>query len=393
MSSAVPQNRSRWVEQWIQRYRRMRADQRIRKQGHWLHIDSPEAETVIDNNHALLQGFLLTPPGTEVVWKGCHGKREYPVLSQTRTDLKVSFPAWQAHPFQVLIEAGDDSHSWVLEASLNGQNHTWSHAFRFSTEAADRFQEAKRTKLEAIRPLFKEEIPSVSDRNYNSLTDALREQGGVRPTGNISAHAYDERAMACLESIREGWILDNGCGLRGTYYSRVVNYEIVDYPTTDVLGIGEHLPFKDNVFEAVFSLNVLEHVRDPFQCAREIHRVLKPGGVAYVAVPFLQPFHGYPNHYYNMTSEGLKNLFSAFQVEASGVVPAGQPIHSLTWFLRSYLAGLPEEEARKFGNMRVADLAGDPSGYLDAPFVKQLSETTQDELASVNFVLARKSAD
>ena len=76
-----------------------------------------------------------------------------------------------------------------------------------------------------------------------------------------------------------------------------------------MLGVGEALPFKDNAFDAVLSLSVLEHVRDPFACAAEIARVLKPGGKLICCVPFLQPLHGYPHHYYNMTGQGLRALF------------------------------------------------------------------------------------
>jgi SAM-dependent methyltransferase len=98
-------------------------------------------------------------------------------------------------------------------------------------------------------------------------------------------------------------------GLRDIYYDNVVNYEIVDYDTTDVIGPGERLPFRDGVFDAVISIAVLEHVRDPFACAAEIVRVLKPGGELVCSVPFLQPLHGYPHHYYNMTPQGLRALF------------------------------------------------------------------------------------
>jgi ubiquinone/menaquinone biosynthesis C-methylase UbiE len=84
--------------------------------------------------------------------------------------------------------------------------------------------------------------------------------------------------------------------------------------STDVLGVAEELPFVDNAFDAVISVAVLEHVRDPFSAAKEITRVLKPGGKLFGYVPFLQPFHGYPNHYYNMTRVDLANLFRDLNV-------------------------------------------------------------------------------
>jgi len=39
------------------------------------------------------------------------------------------------------------------------------------------------------------------------------------------------------------------------------------------------LPFEDNTFDAAFENSMLEHVDDPEKAAREIHRVLRPGGV------------------------------------------------------------------------------------------------------------------
>ena len=73
--------------------------------------------------------------------------------------------------------------------------------------------------------------------------------------------------------------------------------------------MGEDLPFRDNSFDAVLSLAVLVHVKKPWRCANEMMRVLKPGGEIMCAVPFLSPVHGYPDHYYNMTANGLRNLF------------------------------------------------------------------------------------
>ena len=44
-------------------------------------------------------------------------------------------------------------------------------------------------------------------------------------------------------------------------------------------GFGEHLPYADNSFDAVFCCDVLEHVQDLPKVISEISRVLKPNGV------------------------------------------------------------------------------------------------------------------
>lgn len=43
---------------------------------------------------------------------------------------------------------------------------------------------------------------------------------------------------------------------------------------------------------AVLCISVLEHVLDPRAAIREIYRILRPGGLAVVSVPFLVAYHG-----------------------------------------------------------------------------------------------------
>jgi SAM-dependent methyltransferase len=55
------------------------------------------------------------------------------------------------------------------------------------------------------------------------------------------------------------------------------------FPVTDY--DGRTIPFPDGSFDAVFSSNVLEHIRDLPAMQREIKRVLRPGGLSVHVVP------------------------------------------------------------------------------------------------------------
>ena len=181
------------------------------------------------------------------------------------------------------------------------------------------------------------------------------------------------------------FLLDAGAGLRKNPYQNIINMEIYDYPSTDIISIGQTLPFKDNTFDGVISMAVLEHVDDPFACAAEIIRVLKPGGRVYVSVPFLQPEHGYPSHYFNCTRFGLRKLFAGAElVEHKIPEGANHPIMTLHKLATIYANGLPSELKNAFLDLRVRDLIDTlPATHFSdkTSYVVELDETTRWRLA------------
>jgi len=68
-------------------------------------------------------------------------------------------------------------------------------------------------------------------------------------------------------------------------------------------------------FGFVICQHVLEHVVDPFQAARNVAALVEPGGLCYVAVPWVQSYHGYPNDHWRFSFSGLQLLFPDLAVE------------------------------------------------------------------------------
>lgn len=251
----------------------------------------------------------------------------------------------------------------------------------------------RRDKMERLKPLLDTELPCRwANGKADFLTSELREEMRIVDTDAVSSHGYDETGVEMINQYRDGLILDCGAGSRSVYFENVVNYEIVDYLSTDVIGVGEKLPFKDNSFDGVLSIAVLEHVRDPFRCAREISRVLKPGGRLYCAIPFLQPYHGYPHHYFNATPQGHRRLFEdELIVDDVKVIGSTHPIWALSWILKSWVDGLPADTGNTFRKMTVEDLMRPPLAQTSLPFCEQLSAGAQLDLACATVLTARKA--
>jgi SAM-dependent methyltransferase len=112
----------------------------------------------------------------------------------------------------------------------------------------------------------------------------------------------------------DGVVLDIGCGgfLEKYDFAKSVRYFGLDITTraTHIRGDALSLPIRGCTADWVLLVAVLEHVLDPLQVLREARRVLKPGGRAYVAVPFLQMKHG-DTDYWRWTDDGIRQLIES----------------------------------------------------------------------------------
>ena len=153
------------------------------------------------------------------------------------------------------------------------------------------------------------------------------------------------------EAVREnaphlsGRVLDIAGGRSPSYSSLLpkeidlVRTDITASPGVVAVDMNKPLPFGDASFDAVLLFNALYAAENPPALAREIHRILRKGGVWHLASPFIANEMPEPHDYIRYTSVGLTRLclnagFSDVVVENMGerATAAAQLLHPFFLF-------------------------------------------------------------
>ena len=127
-------------------------------------------------------------------------------------------------------------------------------------------------------------------------------------------------------------ILDIGCGsgrlvklLKRQGFTRIFGIDIalsalksseVEKLNLTLASAEEGLPFASESFDVIFFLDVIEHLRQPFEALQEIYRVLKPDGVLLLTTPnagsILRPLLG--KRWYALRDETHLLYFDSFSL-------------------------------------------------------------------------------
>lgn len=110
--------------------------------------------------------------------------------------------------------------------------------------------------------------------------------------------------------------------------------EYFRYPSVSCLKIlpDGRLPYDDASIDVACSLEVIEHVEDQFAFTRELHRILRPGGLAIISTPNILNLN---SRWRNLHS-GFATLFDPLLLSSADPVHTSGHINPVSYYYLAY---------------------------------------------------------
>jgi SAM-dependent methyltransferase len=197
----------------------------------------------------------------------------------------------------------------------------------------------QRTRLAAVAIISNSaEHQIFRDRSQNAFTSL------VPCIGNYETYLVRASLLQAVVEAKDqfhGKLLDVGAG--SSPYEELImasgkvsEYIKLDFASSDyhqghkldLTWDGKAIPLDAGSIDTVFMTEVLEHVHKPGELLREVRRVLKPGGIVFLTVPFTWPMHELPYDYHRFTPIALRAYLEEAGFDVKGIQLLGGWDHS-----------------------------------------------------------------
>lgn len=161
----------------------------------------------------------------------------------------------------------------------------------------------------------------------------------------------------------------------------IFGIDIYPSPNVDYIADAHYIPFKDESFDGVWIQAVLEHVLRPTEVVAEINRILKPNGLIYSEIPFMQQVHEGAYDFQRYTPIGHVAIYSKNIIVSSGVL--GGPGDSFTWSTRYLIWAL-------FRSRSMARILAMPLRWLMIAVDFMIPSKYKNDNCTGSYVMAKK---
>lgn len=156
----------------------------------------------------------------------------------------------------------------------------------------------------------KKEVNLVTiDKNRN-LPNNMFESKKIEKLGTY--------AKGFIEHLKNGKMLEIGSGFITDYKNHEKFWEM-EYRCLDIIpnsferaitGDITNCPqVPNNSFDFIYSMDLFEHLKEPWKATSEIGRITKPQGIIFISTVFAWRYHESPIDYWRYTPQCLKFLF------------------------------------------------------------------------------------
>ncbi|MBY6242796.1 class I SAM-dependent methyltransferase [Methylosinus sp. Sm6] len=221
---------------------------------------------------------------------------------------------WYLHVYPDVKAKGlDPARHYLDHGAVEKRDPSWA----FSTAAyLDSHPELARSGLNPLLHF----IRSGARRREPAPSSACRSAPLVDAPSLIDVEAAFDRLAAERRpaSVLEAGTLQSSPGVSTHSHGRFpwvarrdyVKLDIFAGPDVDVVGDLHALPAEwSGRFDCILANAVFEHLERPWIAAREIARVLAPGGIFLVATHQSFPLHSHPSDFFRFSREALRLIF------------------------------------------------------------------------------------
>ncbi len=235
--------------------------------------------------------------------------------------------------------------------------------------------------LDAVRQMVAAQAPPEVAARVNATIDEhlAGAQGyltrGVNPPRADRDRTWDEaRGSAYFQTERQGAVhLELGTFttfpdervaelVAGDELSEFIRLDFDREYRPDLVADVTALPLRNDSVDRVASNSLFEHVAYPHAIIEESLRVLRPGGVMEIAMPFVWKRHGYPHDYVRLTPQFFERVcretgFVDIVVDDDGCSGLYNTLHNASK-MAAVQHGAPETEAARAIHEAVIVLLG-----------------------------------